>query len=164
MLSVLARSLQCSMTTCKALVIMFSISSVLPDDSRSLVLSRGKQKEKAGAESGAGSEEEKREITSKHLNLYLRHNPIYSLFISLISQKKVSSLVRCAHRWFWPLSEGQCGCAAEVLCGAQPCPGPPAPRPYLDRRQVSAIATSRAQRAQLEKNQKKQKQTQRVTM
>lgn len=75
MLSVLARSLQCSMTTCKALVIMFSISSVLPDDSRSLALSRGKQKEKAGAESGAGSEEEKREITSKHLNLYLRHNP-----------------------------------------------------------------------------------------
>lgn len=53
----LARSLQCSMTTCKALVIMFSVSSVLPDDSRSLALSRGKQKEKAGAESGAGSEE-----------------------------------------------------------------------------------------------------------
>lgn len=58
MSSVLARSLQCSMTICKALIIVLSISSVLPDDSRSLALRRGKQKEKAGAESGAMSEEE----------------------------------------------------------------------------------------------------------
>lgn len=40
---------------------MFSTSSVLPEDSRSLALSRGKQKEKAGAESGATSEEEEGE-------------------------------------------------------------------------------------------------------
>lgn len=61
----LARSLQCSMTTCRALVIMFSVSSVLPEDWRSLALSRGKQKEKAGAESGATSEEERGNISSK---------------------------------------------------------------------------------------------------
>lgn len=90
MLSALARSLQCSMTTCKALVIMFSISSVLPDDSRSLTLSRGKQKEKAGAESGAGSEEEKREITSKHLNLYLRHNQPYTVCLYPLFPRKRS--------------------------------------------------------------------------
>lgn len=58
--SVLARSLQCSMTICKALIIMFSISSVVPDDSLSLALRRGKQKEKAGAESGVMSKEEKK--------------------------------------------------------------------------------------------------------
>lgn len=39
---------------------MFSISSVVPDDSRSLALSRGKQKEKAGAESGAMSKDNKK--------------------------------------------------------------------------------------------------------
>lgn len=87
MLAVLTRSLQCTMTTCKALVIMFSISSVLPEDSRSLALSRGKQKEKAGAESGATSEEEKRKMTSNHLNLYLRHNPIYIPYFLEKSQK-----------------------------------------------------------------------------
>lgn len=55
-LSMLARSWECSMMTCKALVIMFSVSSVLPDEFWSLLLRRGKQKEKAGADSGATSE------------------------------------------------------------------------------------------------------------
>lgn len=43
--------------TCKALVILFSVSSVLPEDSLSVALRRGKQKEKAGADSGATSTE-----------------------------------------------------------------------------------------------------------
>lgn len=56
-LPVSARSWECSLMTCKALVIKFSVSSVLPDDSLSMALRRGKQKEKAGADSGATSEE-----------------------------------------------------------------------------------------------------------
>lgn len=56
-LSVSARSWECSMMTCKALVIRFSFSSVLPEDSLSMALRRGKQKEKAGADSGATSKE-----------------------------------------------------------------------------------------------------------
>ena len=55
-LSVLARSCECSVMTCSALVIITSVSSVLPDTSLSVALSRGKQKEKAGADSGATSD------------------------------------------------------------------------------------------------------------
>lgn len=56
-LSVSARSWECSAMTCKALVIKFSVSSVLPEDSLSTALRRGKQKEKAGADRGAMSKE-----------------------------------------------------------------------------------------------------------
>lgn len=45
--------------TCKALVIIFSASAVLPEESLSVVLRRGKQKENAGADSGATSKEDK---------------------------------------------------------------------------------------------------------
>lgn len=41
--------------TCKAFIIRFSVSSVLPEDALSTVLRRGKQKEKAGADSRATS-------------------------------------------------------------------------------------------------------------
>lgn len=58
-LSVVARSWECSVMTCKALVIMFSASSVLPEDSLSMTFRRGKQKEKAGADSGATSKKKK---------------------------------------------------------------------------------------------------------
>lgn len=54
-LSVSARSWECSVTTCNALIIKFSVSSVLPEDSLSMALRRGKQKEKAGADNGAMS-------------------------------------------------------------------------------------------------------------
>lgn len=56
-LSVAAQSWECSRMTCNALVIMFSVSSVLPEDSLSMALRRGKQKEKAGADRGATSED-----------------------------------------------------------------------------------------------------------
>lgn len=56
-LSVLARSWECSLMTCSALVIMFSVSSVLPEDSLRVAFRSGKQKEKAGADSGATSME-----------------------------------------------------------------------------------------------------------
>lgn len=62
-LSVSARSWECSVTTCKALVIRFSVSSSLPEESRSIALRRGKQKEKAGADSGATSEEKQTQET-----------------------------------------------------------------------------------------------------
>lgn len=42
--------------TCNARIIMLSVSSVLPEDSLSVALRRGKQKEKAGADSGPKSE------------------------------------------------------------------------------------------------------------
>lgn len=58
-LPVVARSWECSVMTCKALVIMFSASSVLPEDSLSMAFRRGKQKEKAGADSGATSKKKK---------------------------------------------------------------------------------------------------------
>ena len=61
-LSVSARSWECSVMTCKALVIRFSVSSSLPEDSRSIALRRGKQKEKAGADSGATSEEKQKQV------------------------------------------------------------------------------------------------------
>lgn len=53
--SVSARSWECSLMTCKDLIIMFSVSSVLLEDSLSMALRRGKQTEKAGADSGATS-------------------------------------------------------------------------------------------------------------
>lgn len=58
-LSVSARSWECSLMTCKTLVIMFSVSSVLPEDSLSKALRKGKQKEKAGAERGTTSKEKR---------------------------------------------------------------------------------------------------------
>lgn len=62
-MSVAARSWECSRMTCKALVIMASVSSVLPEDSLSMALSRGKQTEKAGADSGPTSEEKNNKET-----------------------------------------------------------------------------------------------------
>lgn len=53
------------MMTCKALIIKFSFSSVLPDDSLRMTLRRGKQKEKAGADSGATSKEQKPKETGE---------------------------------------------------------------------------------------------------
>lgn len=53
--------------TCKALVIMFSVSSVLPDEFWSLLLRRGKQKEKAGADSGATSEKRDKKKDFHHV-------------------------------------------------------------------------------------------------
>lgn len=166
--SVLARSLQCSMTICKALIIMFSISSVVPDDSRSLALSRGKQKEKAGAESGAMSKEGKKKAwfrtlvrfqffgtSPKYLNYdWSRHNPLWNLFCIPYFLGNKKSLALSAHRSFWSLSGERCGCAGVEWSVAQLRPGPPAPRPHLDRMQVSAAATSHAQQAQLEKENK----------
>lgn len=71
-LSVLARSWECSLMTCSALVIMFSVSSVLSEDSLRVALRSGKQKEKAGADSGATSMEVKlNRLLIRRFALYL---------------------------------------------------------------------------------------------
>lgn len=57
--------------TCNALVIMFSVSSVLPEDSLSVALRRGKQKEKAGADNGATSTEKKDNTKKKESSQYV---------------------------------------------------------------------------------------------
>jgi len=66
---VAARSCECSRTICNALVISFSVSSVLPEDSLSIALRRGKQTEKAGADSGAVMSGKEDDDTTKQLSM-----------------------------------------------------------------------------------------------
>ena len=66
--SVLARSWECSLMICKDLVIKFSVSSVLPEDSLSVALRRGKQVEKASADSGATSGKRKKAVSMPEMS------------------------------------------------------------------------------------------------
>lgn len=177
-MSVSARSCECSLTTCRALVIKFSVSSVLPEDSLSMALRRGKQKEKAGADSGATSKEKNKNtketkkqsvlpasiilvscynsdlLLGLHFNV-LHISSHYSLLWVSIATVTFISVHDCAHHQSWPLSVGQCGCAAAVWCGGLLCPGPPVPRPHPGRTLASATVKSRVRRAWLVRGEKK---------
>ncbi len=61
-----------------------------------------------------------------------------------------TSVHDCAHHQSWPLSVGQCGCAAAVWCGGLLCPGPPVPRPHPAHTPASATVKSHVQQAWLE--------------
>lgn len=68
-----------------------------------------------------------------------------------------SVTLSCTHQQPWPLSVGQCGCAAAVRCAELLCSGPPVPRPRPDRILALAAAESHVRREQLEVGQKKGK-------
>lgn len=91
-MSVSARSWECSVITCRALIIKFSVSSVLLEDSLSMALRRGKQKEKAGADSGA---------TSKGKNTENQESSQYaSRVTSLTSRFLLQHCSSLTDKWF----------------------------------------------------------------
>lgn len=85
---------------------------------------------------------------SVHVCLYVENHVVISC-VSIVNVTFISVRV-CAHRQSWPLSAGQCGCAAAVWCGGLLCPGPPGPRPRPDHTLASAAVKSHVPRARLE--------------